>query len=274
MGGNKKNMDGPGNNAPGSGAPYGASLPGHSIRVSGRARHIRLRMLPGKGLEIVLPQNTNPDCVPLVLERHRGWIEKQLARAAVRPSCQESEGLVPEQILLKGGLEKIHIRRVVSREGPQVLLCPAREDDLAGVWPPVLRPPALHRDLFLREDSPEYLLRCLREWIREEARLYLGSMLEALAKQHGFSYCGFAVRFQRSRWGSCSAKGNISLNACLLFLPLSLARYILLHELCHTRQLNHSRAFWKQLFAVEPEALMHDKAMRRAWRHVPFWIFT
>ena len=99
-------------------------------------------------------------------------------------------------------------------------------------------------------------------------------MLEALANEHGFAYSGLGIRFQRSRWGSCSAKGNISLNACLIFLPERLTRHILLHELCHTRQLNHSPEFWKQLFAVAPDALAHDKAMRHAWRHVPAWVFV
>ena len=139
---------------------------------------------------------------------------------------------------------------------------------------PMPRYPAVSRDLALSGDSPALVLRRLREWVREEARVYLGGLLDSLAREHGFSYASLSIRFQRGRWGSCSARGGISLNACLLFLPERLARHILLHELCHTRQLNHSRAFWKQLFAVDPNALAHDKAIRHAWRHVPAWIFT
>jgi len=116
--------------------------------------------------------------------------------------------------------------------------------------------------------------RQLREWTREQARSWLGPMLAELAREHGFSFVSMRVRFQKSRWGSCSSKGCISLNACLVFLPEPLARYILLHELCHTKQMNHSAAFWQLVLAHDPDARTHDRAMREAWRYVPDWIFT
>jgi hypothetical protein len=95
-----------------------------------------------------------------------------------------------------------------------------------------------------------------------------------LAQKYGFSFASMRVRFQKSRWGSCSSKGCISLNACLVFLPEPLVRYILLHELCHTRQMNHSTAFWQLLLAHAPDARVHDRAMREtAWSYVPDWIF-
>ncbi|MDR2488507.1 MAG: M48 family metallopeptidase [Desulfovibrio sp.] len=258
---------------PGTADSSMAPIPAHSVRVSARARRIRLRVLPGKGLEVVLPQNVDPACVPMLLARHRLWIEKHLRRVPERTLRRDAGCAVPESILLKGGMETVHIRRVFPTGTPRIETCPSSEESPGNSRPSRLSPPSSHRNLLLEEDLPERLLCRLREWIREEARLHLGNMLRILAENHGFSYSGFAVRFQRSRWGSCSAKGGISLNACLLFLPERLARYILLHELCHTRQLNHSQAFWKQLFAVEPDALALDKAMRHAWSHVPAWIF-
>jgi predicted metal-dependent hydrolase len=71
--------------------------------------------------------------------------------------------------------------------------------------------------------------------------------LRYLAKKHGFKYEKVTVRNQRTRWGSCSTKGNISLNIKLIALPAELADYILLHELVHTRVHNHSSKFWKEL---------------------------
>jgi predicted metal-dependent hydrolase len=98
-------------------------------------------------------------------------------------------------------------------------------------------------------------------------------MLEQLAREHGFSFASMQVRFQKSRWGSCSSKGRISLNVCLIFLPELLVRYILLHELCHTRQMNHSAAFWKLVLTADPDALSKNRAMREAWKYVPGWAY-
>jgi len=83
------------------------------------------------------------------------------------------------------------------------------------------------------------------------------------------------VRFrrQKSRWGSCTAKGALNLNTCLVFLPTELARHIILHELAHTKHLNHGQGFWKLLFSMEENALALDKRLRRAWRHVPEWMW-
>lgn len=249
-------------------------VPAHSIRISRRAKRIGLRVLPDKGLEVVLPPHADPACVPELLVRHRAWIEKALTRVHGRQLLGETGHTVPDRLLLKGGIEEVRIRRLPAPDLSQAQAPPAPAIPESHGRLPVPVPVLSHRELALATDSSAAAFHRLREWIREEARLYLGALLEELAGRHGFSYSALSIRFQRSRWGSCSAKGNISLNACLLFLPERLTRYILLHELCHTRELNHSQAFWRQLFAVDPHALAHDKGMRRAWGHVPAWIFT
>ena len=239
----------------------------YSIRVSRRARRISLRVLPGKGLEVVLPHRADPACVPDLLARHRDWIEKKLKSS--REFFADNSRELPQVVMLKGGTEEVRIRAEFLSACAHVDT-PLPESASSGisrlVSPARLRPP-----LHLRATSQEEALRGLREWLREEAREWLGDMLTELAKQYGFSFTTFNIRFQRSRWGSCSARGGISLNACLLFLPEPLVRHILLHELCHTRQLNHSPRFWKELFSVDPDTLAHDKALRRAWKHVPAW---
>ncbi len=113
----------------------------------------------------------------------------------------------------------------------------------------------------------------LRERLRREAEEMLLPRLEGYAALHGFHYSAVRFRFQRTRWGSCSAKGNINLNVGLVFLPEPLIRYVLLHELCHTVALDHSDRFWKALFAVEGEALFLDKQLRRGQRYVPEWLY-
>ena len=82
---------------------------------------------------------------------------------------------------------------------------------------------------------------------KTEARKKIIGRLQQLAEQHGFTYNKVSIRNQRTRWGSCSGKGNISLNMKLVVLPQELFDYVILHELVHTRIHNHSRKFWKEL---------------------------
>ena len=109
----------------------------------------------------------------------------------------------------------------------------------------------------LREKSKE-----LPKIKREEAREKLGKRLSELAQKHNFQYNRVSIRNQRTRWGSCSSKDNISLNMKLLHLPNHLIDYILLHELVHTRVKNHSEDFWNELETVVPNARTIDKQLR------------
>ncbi|MFL2940229.1 MAG: M48 family metallopeptidase [Candidatus Poseidoniales archaeon] len=97
---------------------------------------------------------------------------------------------------------------------------------------------------------------------REEARENLEKRLSELAEQHNFQYNRVSIRSQRTRWGSCSSKDNISLNMKLLHLPQQLIDYILLHELVHTRVKNHSKDFWNELETVVPNARTVDEQLR------------
>ena len=97
---------------------------------------------------------------------------------------------------------------------------------------------------------------------REEARENLEKRLSELAEQHNFQFNRVSIRSQRTRWGSCSSKDNISLNMKLLHLPQQLIDYILLHELVHTRVKNHSKDFWNELETVVPNARTVDEQLR------------
>jgi len=80
-----------------------------------------------------------------------------------------------------------------------------------------------------------------------KAKTMLTSRLQQLAVQHGFAYNRLFIRNQKTRWGSCSSKNNISLNMKLVKLPDELIDYVILHELVHTRRKDHSKAFWAEM---------------------------
>jgi predicted metal-dependent hydrolase len=87
------------------------------------------------------------------------------------------------------------------------------------------------------------------------------------------SFSRIQIRRQRTRWGSCSATGTISLNVCLMFLDPAVVRYLYVHELCHTRHMNHSPRFWALVEHHEPDSRRLDRQLLRGWQAVPAWMF-
>ena len=97
-------------------------------------------------------------------------------------------------------------------------------------------------------------LRALIErWYRHEAATYLAGRIEHYAPRLGVHPSRVTIRGQRSRWGSCSGKGTVSLNWRLMMVPGALADYVVVHELCHLRHMNHSPHFWAMVACVIPD---------------------
>jgi predicted metal-dependent hydrolase len=110
---------------------------------------------------------------------------------------------------------------------------------------------ACPRHTDFEKDHVQQLLKTLLEKaLRHEARRVLPARLQTLAGRYGFSYAGVRIANTRSRWGSCNSKGKISLSLSLMLLPAHLVDYVLLHELCHTVEMNHKEGFWKLLNKV------------------------
>ena len=99
--------------------------------------------------------------------------------------------------------------------------------------------------------------------LRDRARRELPPQLLALAAHHGLEVSQVSIRNQRSRWGSCSSRGHISLNFRLLLMPPHVREYILIHELMHLRQANHSIRFWRLVEAACPGFRDAERWLRR-----------
>lgn len=88
--------------------------------------------------------------------------------------------------------------------------------------------------------------------LKKQAKAELPSMVEELSKLIGVTYGTVSIRAQKSRWGSCSSKGNLNFNCLLMLLPENLRRYVVVHELCHRIEMNHSAAFWQEVGKYQP----------------------
>jgi predicted metal-dependent hydrolase len=98
--------------------------------------------------------------------------------------------------------------------------------------------------------------------------------LQSLAAATGVAYSRVSIRRQRSRWGSCSVRGTISLNCCLMFQRPEVVDYLIIHELMHVKHMNHSARFWQAVESHCTEWRSLDRELVQGWRHVPRWVFS
>lgn len=107
--------------------------------------------------------------------------------------------------------------------------------------------------LYIPDGTPEQLCARRRNFYRREAKAYLGGRLAQIAQAMGVTYAAFALTNAKSLWGSCTADGAIRLHTRLIMLDDALIDYVIVHELCHRRELNHSTEFWTLVGSVIPD---------------------
>lgn len=238
-----------------------AAVPGlfYTVRVSSRAVHPRLKMVPHEGLVVVVPQRYDMRHVDTLVVRHCEWIGNAMARIdGVHASMDAaSSALLPAVVAFQCTDVRWHVVYFEQENSKRVKVVesPDRELVLQG-----------------RIENAELCRSALRLWLNRKAGSDLVPLLQDLALKHSFRFEKAAVRLQKSRWGSCTSKGTISLNSKLLFLPRPLAESVILHELCHTVHMNHSAAFKQLLTACDPSWKEHDRDLKTAWKFVPRWV--
>jgi predicted metal-dependent hydrolase len=162
-------------------------------------------------------------------EAHVDWIERQRARQLQAASSAPAPLLAGSPVLLDGSPHPLrvdpHERGLLIRIGPHERLVSPTVD--------------------LRQAASAIL--------RDVAHEELPPRLHALASAHGHVVTAVSIRNQRTRWGSCTSTGRISLNWRLVQMPPAVRDYVLLHELMHLRVRNHSPRFWQQVARVCPQ---------------------
>ena len=197
------------------------------VRESPRARRLRLVVRPGRPLRVTVPRGTGSRALQRFLGEHEAWIADRLDEVRERAARSHTLGLAgPGSVVLAG--ERIPVVRT-----------------------PTARAVAAIRNGVLEVSGPDPG-GAIERWYRREARRLLEEATSREAARLGLSYARIAVRDQRTRWGSCSTRGTLSFSWRLVLAPPEVLEYVVVHELLHLREHNHSRAFWRLLDVHRP----------------------
>ena len=239
------------------------NLPDYSLRYSTRARHLSLRYSVKSGLEVVVPahKRVGEGEIFETLNRNLGWIER--TRKKIDKLQREQEQEIPENY---------------RRELPSRIILPGIDEDwnvsyINGKAESVYIYEAERGKLVIEGDleDRELVREVIRKFLADRGKAHLPALLKILSKELGLPFNGVSIRGQKTRWGSCSSRKNINLNFKLLLLDPSLVRYVIIHELCHTRHMNHSRDFWKLVAEFDPDYREHERLLKDKARLIPWW---
>ena len=229
------------------------------VRRSRRARRPSVRIFRDGAVEIVVPERLAVQQVETFVARHRGWIE--------RHRCVPPADLVfpPAQLELRALGETWQclgsaLPAAVPSDYNGPIICAHPDGARGGI-------------LELRiEAGLERVRGAMLDWLAERAATMLEPRLSELAAELGVKYRHVHIRRQRTRWGSCSVRGAISLNFCLLFHRPPVVRYLLAHELAHLTHMDHAPRFWALVAEYEPEWRALDRELLHGWQQVPAWL--
>lgn len=225
--------------------------PAYNLRLSKKAKHIHVKIYPHRGLEIVVPIRQHKKLVVAdLLEEKRTWIAKHLAAVKI----QALEHITNLKLLAIQQEWHIEYKQTFSSQIRHKICNGEKINTLT-----------LYGDI--NDIARTHLW--LKTWLKKIALKHLTPWLTSLSIKHDLACNKISIRGQQTLWGSCTAQKNISLNYKLLFVPPKHAEHIMLHELCHTKHLNHSKRFWSLLLKLDPESTSHNKAIRSGDNYVP-----
>ena len=228
--------------------------PPHTVRRSRKAKNVLLNLTPVKGLEIVVPYRVSLAYARAFLEERREWVETHYQASLLEMVTRPEK--FPRKLSLAAIEKSWHVKyetvplsktRLQLIETPHELCFFGRVDDFRACLP------------------------YLKSFLRKVAEKYLTPMLDEICMQTQLKYTDLSWRFQKTLWGSCTDKTDLSLNAKMLFLQPELAQHIMLHELCHTKYMNHSHRFWQLVASYSQNYEAFETELKEINQLLPSW---
>lgn len=201
--------------------------------INRKAKRLSFSVTANDGLRVVLPRKLSEQYVQRILQQHRAWINKQLAQfdfnqSKFRRYRFQHGGTtvyngIPHKLVFMMGARSVTVDN-------SVITIQSHATDI------------------------KMIERQYARWMIKTARKEFNAILRSYSMMSGINYSAVSIRGQKSRWGSCSRQGNISLNWKLLCAPGFVREYVIIHELMHINHLNHSKRFWSAVKKYSPQA--------------------
>ena len=226
------------------------------VRRSLRAKRLRVSINLVGEIEVVAPRRASAREVQNFIQLQYNWISiKKQQIESLRSG--ELNNIMPSRVLLPAIDEQweINYAPVSSKTG-------TTENNVT-----------TRKVLSLSYEHEGQVRQLLKQWLTQKAVSTLLPWLRKTSAETGLNYATATVRGQKTRWASCSSRKNINLNRCMLFLKPEQVRYLMVHELCHTKQMNHSAKFWALVGEHVPDYRHQEKLVNESCYQLPRWIF-
>lgn len=224
-------------------------------------RRLLLQVRPDRSVRVLVGARTSNNAIAAFILQHREWLSRHLTRFQVEcerfPQLRYRSG---EIIPLLGR----ELRLLYQTGQSQLWLFDVRGDDLVAFSPTGFDVAGIDQAGFLGLAEP------LRRFYQQIAQNLMPVRVHYWSKKIGVSPKKLSIRGQKTLWGSCTHFGHISLNFKLMVFPTEVADYVIVHELCHMRYQNHSRAFWNLVEQYLPNYREVRKFLRLNQRQADF----
>jgi hypothetical protein len=210
----------------------------YTLKRSPRAKHARLEIRRETGLTVIVPQGYPRSLAGEIITDKKRWIKTKLelfdrGKQLYMRDCHGTRYL-GRQLKVKMNLTDSSIDEATLTEDELVLCLKTVNNYRPGI----------------------------ETWLKNQAERIIKEMAEKHSLQIGVKFQALCIRSARTRWGSCSPHGALSFNWKLIIAPLPVIEYVVIHELCHLRELNHSKSFWKLVENHCPDWRVQRKWLR------------
>jgi predicted metal-dependent hydrolase len=218
------------------------------LRKNKLSKYIRLTVSANKGLVVTIPQGTSIKSVEKTLIEKQAWILRNLAKANNSHKNLVKVFNVGDKLLFLGKEFPLNI----ARENVRSFSVEFNQQALKVKIPVEVS----------QEEQQEGIARVLLGWYTQQAKIFIPQRTEQLAKLLQTNYNRITIKDLKSRWGSCSQLRNLNFNFRLVLAPPAIVDYVIVHELCHLKELNHSKLFWLEVERFCPEYKQHRQWLK------------